>query len=97
MEDVGIFYGNLVYFPRFGMLQQEKSGSPALATHRFHVEIGHGGKVGAVVLGVADLDGVLEPILQISFGPKVYKEIFMSSNYGQNLILNLKENNVCKT
>jgi hypothetical protein len=42
MEDVGIFYGhfilfiaigifcgNLVYFSRFGMLFQEKSGNPA--------------------------------------------------------------------
>jgi hypothetical protein len=25
----GIFYGNLVYFPRFGKLYQEKSGNPA--------------------------------------------------------------------
>jgi hypothetical protein len=24
----GIFYGYLVYFPRFGMLYQEKSGNP---------------------------------------------------------------------
>jgi hypothetical protein len=36
MEDVGIFYGHLVYStviwyisPRFGMLHQEKSGNPA--------------------------------------------------------------------
>jgi hypothetical protein len=36
MEDVGIFYGHLVYFmaiwyifPCFGMLYQEKSGNPA--------------------------------------------------------------------
>jgi hypothetical protein len=41
MEDVGIFYGRLVYYgylvylmviwyisPRFGMLSQEKSGNP---------------------------------------------------------------------
>jgi hypothetical protein len=25
----GIFHGHLVYFSRFGMLQQEKSGNPA--------------------------------------------------------------------
>jgi hypothetical protein len=30
MEDVAIFYGHLVYFCRFGMLNQEKSGNPAL-------------------------------------------------------------------
>jgi hypothetical protein len=37
MEDVGTFYGHLVYilcvhlvyFPRFGTLRQEKSGNPA--------------------------------------------------------------------
>jgi hypothetical protein len=28
VEDVGIFCGNLVYFPRFGMLYQENSGNP---------------------------------------------------------------------
>jgi hypothetical protein len=26
----GIFYGNLVYFPRFGFLDQEQSGNPAI-------------------------------------------------------------------
>jgi hypothetical protein len=26
----GLFYGNLVYFPRFGILHLEKSGNPAL-------------------------------------------------------------------
>jgi hypothetical protein len=25
----GVFYGYLVYFPRFGMFYQEKSGNPA--------------------------------------------------------------------
>jgi hypothetical protein len=40
MEDVGIFYGHLVYFvviwyiiPRFGMLYQEKSGNPVCKSH----------------------------------------------------------------
>jgi hypothetical protein len=28
-----IFYGNLVYFPRYGMLYKEKSGNPVLKTN----------------------------------------------------------------
>jgi hypothetical protein len=31
----GIFDGHLVHFSRFGMLQQEKSGKPAVVTHPF--------------------------------------------------------------
>jgi hypothetical protein len=31
----GIFCGNLVYFPRFGILEQEKSGNPALSYLEF--------------------------------------------------------------
>jgi hypothetical protein len=30
----GIFCGNLVYFPRFGILDKEKSGNPALQRGR---------------------------------------------------------------
>jgi hypothetical protein len=30
----GIFYGYLVYFSRFGMLYQEKSGNPGLQVFR---------------------------------------------------------------
>jgi hypothetical protein len=28
VKDIGIFYGHLVYFSRFGMLYPEKSGNP---------------------------------------------------------------------
>jgi hypothetical protein len=30
----GIFYGHLVYFSRFGKLQQEKSGNPAATEYK---------------------------------------------------------------
>jgi hypothetical protein len=30
----GVFCGNLVYFPRFGILVQEKSGNPGMHTDK---------------------------------------------------------------